>query len=701
MRRSSFILVRALVLATSFALVWAASASAAVWTDQPDYVPGSVVTVSGDNSDGAGYLPGETVHVDVSGPNGWTGTCDATADDAGAWSCQVTLDPDPQVAVGEYSYTATGLQSGVTETGSFLDGSFYLRAVAPGPTYIAVTFPGTVASGSIQQFDNATCDGSPVKWRTTDITTPTDGTWANVTGGIATETDHSISVLAPSPVTIGSDTYVFDSWTVDSNGSVTTVGTEGCFSGWNAANLTQVTAHYVLAGDPDLTATKTNDTSDFANVGDSFEWSIRVENEGESDATFAEDELLLKDDLPSGPTYDNLAVDDSNVTTGSVDCAITADQLTCWADGGAATLEPGDYFDVTFDVTPTFAQLGPLDNPASGGTCTADPDNVVDEGDNEDNNDCSDSVGVTAIVVTRGSCTFDYSTETPEETFRLIFTPDMNTSYYKLNASNPGQLFLNVATFTDGDTFDIEIPYPFVTTGATPVHVYGDWTTSTNDGKTCFSPSNQLWTQDDQITYDGYGSDSFGDSQTLTIDPDGFEGWVFVRVHLKYGLKGITTGCERDDTDAIDCDPVGDILDGQEYEFSFTDDASGSTTIDSQNEFKRINGVAGLVVGSGGEPLAGTTVQIWQGTRLWKTVVTDQDGWYMALFKYTGKPTTFTVQWISLGVQASTTLKSNGFAVVNYLEGVSDVSFIVTTSTDTSTSTSDSGGSKGGGPKRQ
>src|SRR3970282_337561 len=45
--------------------------------DKPDYAPGSVVTISGDNSDGAGYLPGETVHVDVSGPNGYTASCAA------------------------------------------------------------------------------------------------------------------------------------------------------------------------------------------------------------------------------------------------------------------------------------------------------------------------------------------------------------------------------------------------------------------------------------------------------------------------------------------------------------------------------------------------------------------------------------------------------------------------------------------------
>jgi len=117
-----------LILAVS--LVTVTSVLADVTTDQPDYAPGSVVTISGGNSDGAGYLPGETVHVDVSGPNGYAASCEAVADEAGAWSCQVTLW-DSELAEGGYTYTATGLTSGVTQTGSFTDhGSFPATASA-------------------------------------------------------------------------------------------------------------------------------------------------------------------------------------------------------------------------------------------------------------------------------------------------------------------------------------------------------------------------------------------------------------------------------------------------------------------------------------------------------------------------------------------------------------------------------------------
>jgi PKD repeat protein len=96
-------------------------AFAAIWTDKLDYSPGEVVTISGDNSNGAGYLPGETVRVEVWGPNGYYAICEATVDGNGAWSCQVTLWPDER-AIGEYTYTARGLTSGVQESGTFWDG---------------------------------------------------------------------------------------------------------------------------------------------------------------------------------------------------------------------------------------------------------------------------------------------------------------------------------------------------------------------------------------------------------------------------------------------------------------------------------------------------------------------------------------------------------------------------------------------------
>jgi hypothetical protein len=119
--RITVLVSAALALALALCTVLgAASASAAVWTDQPGYSPGATVTISGDNSDGAGYQAGEEVDVTVAEPNEGTLACSATADESGAWSCQVTLAADDS-AIGSYSYTATGGTSAVTQSGSFTD----------------------------------------------------------------------------------------------------------------------------------------------------------------------------------------------------------------------------------------------------------------------------------------------------------------------------------------------------------------------------------------------------------------------------------------------------------------------------------------------------------------------------------------------------------------------------------------------------
>ena len=100
------------------ALVLSSVAAAAIRTGQDDYAPGSAVTISGDNSDGAGFQAGESIHVDVSGPDGQSLSCDATADSEGAWSCDVTVGSDASAA-GTYQYTATGAEFGVSQNGSF------------------------------------------------------------------------------------------------------------------------------------------------------------------------------------------------------------------------------------------------------------------------------------------------------------------------------------------------------------------------------------------------------------------------------------------------------------------------------------------------------------------------------------------------------------------------------------------------------
>jgi hypothetical protein len=120
-RRGRFALITTVLVG---ALLMTGVALGYVSTDQPDYSPGSVVTITGDNSNGAGYVAGNSVAVDVSGPNGWTGSCSATVGGGGTWSCQVTLSSDASIAVGAYTYTATSNAadgSTISESGTFTD----------------------------------------------------------------------------------------------------------------------------------------------------------------------------------------------------------------------------------------------------------------------------------------------------------------------------------------------------------------------------------------------------------------------------------------------------------------------------------------------------------------------------------------------------------------------------------------------------
>jgi len=91
-------------------------------TDKPDYIPGEVVTIKGDNSDGDFYQVGVPVDVVVTGPtvdDHYYCTSEPALED-GSWSCTVTLSEDPLIAVGYYSYVT--MQNGVViEEGSFTD----------------------------------------------------------------------------------------------------------------------------------------------------------------------------------------------------------------------------------------------------------------------------------------------------------------------------------------------------------------------------------------------------------------------------------------------------------------------------------------------------------------------------------------------------------------------------------------------------
>lgn len=124
------LLAMAAAVAIGVVAALAGAAFAQVSTDQQDYSPGSLVTVSGSNDGNGdpGYVQGHTVNVAATNTDtGWTGSCSTTitATD-GSWSCAFDLSTDSSRAVGSYTYTASSTDATgnpIQESGTFTDGN--------------------------------------------------------------------------------------------------------------------------------------------------------------------------------------------------------------------------------------------------------------------------------------------------------------------------------------------------------------------------------------------------------------------------------------------------------------------------------------------------------------------------------------------------------------------------------------------------
>ena len=247
-------LLNAFVIALiMFQAVAPIGALAWVGTDQADYAPGSVVTISGDNSDGVGFMAGEPIHVNVAGPNGYTAACDAVADDNGAWSCQVTLWAN-ELAGGDYSYTATGQTSGISQTGTFSDSV----------TSVTITSPTSGTPVTVTSLPaNVTISFNYI----TSATGTTIGQ-ADVLGTTATNSKS----LTPGT---GSDNIVVTIPAGTLNGSYNAKVTVTNTTGTGSNNKNDVKNNAIIVNVPTCTAPSTSDPSSATKtVGDSVSFSV-------------------------------------------------------------------------------------------------------------------------------------------------------------------------------------------------------------------------------------------------------------------------------------------------------------------------------------------------------------------------------------------------------------------------------------------
>ena len=258
-------------------------------------------------------------------------------------------------------------------------------------------------------------------------------------------------------------------------------------------------------------------------------------------------------------------------------------------------------------------------------------------------------------AITAGGCPFDKDEGMEGQQFRLIFTQDpTDMSTYKLTASNPGQFFYNIFFVgTPGGTasLSIDVPDPFVTQGAMPVHVYSN---VSFDGE-CFVPADQIAVFAAQLNNDpDY-------DLTVTIPETGL---VYVRIHLDYGLKK-DVGYTRDGGNNAE-KPIGTdvIVDLSNYVFMVSDGMDDAVTIQNENVFKKNPGFGGMVTDGLGEPVYPANVTI-TGPGVNATVSTDEDGFYFFYYKHKGKEATFTV---SCSTQSETVImKANKFVEVNFV----------------------------------
>jgi hypothetical protein len=262
---------------------------------------------------------------------------------------------------------------------------------------------------------------------------------------------------------------------------------------------------------------------------------------------------------------------------------------------------------------------------------------------------------------------------------RLIYT--QGDSCYKLNASNPGQFYYNAfATGSPGSniTFTVTLPYPFVTQGANPIEVYDSvgTTVNTSNGQQCLIPGNKTYAGSRQVVLTNYTSQVVGSTYTfdvtVTVPNTGF---VFLAIHLDYGLKGIS-GFNKGGAgnDAVSCTNSATVLvkDLATYYFSVNGVVNDTNSTMSCNTFKKSPGTLLTAVKSTSlnpVPNCNGVLKDSKGVTL-GTGVTDADGCCMINYKMTGKAATFTVTLTPPGGQGQTktvTLKANGFIQSDFI----------------------------------
>jgi LPXTG-site transpeptidase (sortase) family protein len=225
---------------------------------------------------------------------------------------------------------------------------------------------------------------------------------------------------------------------------------------------------------PDLTVTKSNNVGNATNLGaldgGVWTWSAKIDNTGNSDATFTVGQVIFSDQLPTtNITYGAVSVGSQTGITGSIACSIDGGGLlSCTASGGSVTIaQTTGTFTVSSTATPSAA--GTFTNP-TGGTCRADPNTLIAESD-ETNNDCT----ANSVVVSAPDLSIIKNNDVSNSTS----LGDVNDGAWTWTAT-PSNTGSGAAVFADGETiFSDQLPTSNISYGSISV---GSITNVTNSG---------------------------------------------------------------------------------------------------------------------------------------------------------------------------------------------------------------------------
>ena len=654
--------------------------------------------------------------------------CSGTMTNGGNAICTITNNDTPPTltiikqVVNNSGGTATpgafsGSFSGITaSSGNTWSGATTTKTITTIGSYTVTENPvfGYAASysadcsGSISSGNNKTCtitnsDIAPILTLTklvnnvtpytndgtstpTAFTIGTTGGPTNISGLGFASSGSGFSAGTYTLAETGPAGYANGGWTCAKNGGATTAASSISLSVGDTAACTVI--NNAVDVPPSISVSKVGDKTNLTAGGGAVTFTVAVKNTSNPLDPFWI--TSLTDDIfGNGNPVDVTAVQPSSATAPYISAT------NCVLTPAGSPIAPGSTYSCQFTVqfppltnnsTVTYHDIvrvtgGADDTLSTTNTATGQADASVTE-------------AVPMQVTDSSLCVFNQGSNPSMRQFDRNFTLN---GFYTLGATNPGQFYWNVnveGTPGTQKSVTLRLPWPFVTQGNMPVHVYDG--VFFNPTTLCYIPGHEVASVNNLVqlvTYinqtgntpvadvtspTDWGYPNTAGPSTLTttsITPTPTKyvdvtitftmpatGFAYLNQHLDDGLKGPAVDVNGDglidnvlynkdgNLDATIATNVAQVLipDNVKHTFSVADESGplGWDAVYNNNWFKK--GAVGFYgfVSYNGLVMPGQTVQVWQGSKLIGSAVTDSAGYYNISYKATGKDT-FTVKLVN------------------------------------------------------